>query len=108
MRPALYVVVRADLPAGLQMAQLGHAAHTFGLKCALADVGDTIVVLNAPDERALAGLVRDAAHAGAALVTIHEPDLGGELTAAAFSSAAARVVRKLPLAGAQPPGAAAS
>jgi hypothetical protein len=55
-------------------------------------------VLAAPDELSLGWLCHDAAAAGFRVVTFHESDLGGALTAAALEPAAARLVSRLPLA----------
>lgn len=92
----LYVVVREDLPPGLQMAQACHAAFEYGLHGS-DDVGDNIVVLHASAER-LRQLVEEAAKRGLSYQDFHEPDLGGELTACAFTGAARSLVSSLPLA----------
>jgi hypothetical protein len=98
MKRGLYVVVRADLPMGLQMAQLGHAAYEFGRSHPNLDVGENIYVLSAPNEEALLKLVQLAV--GLCPITIfHEPDVGGQLTAAAFGGGASKLLRKLPPAG---------
>ncbi len=107
VKTGLYIVVRADLTIGQQMAQIGHAAYEFGRQLP-GRVGEDIYVLAAPDEPALRELVGAVAMAGASLITINDADLGGSLTAAAMNARAAKVLKRLPLAGAQPPGAAAS
>jgi hypothetical protein len=56
------------------------------------------VILAAPDELALGLLSQDAARAGLRAIEVHEPDLGGALTAIALEPAGHRVVRALPLA----------
>ncbi|MFE9574946.1 hypothetical protein ACFYO1_01035 [Nocardia sp. NPDC006044] len=56
------------------------------------------MVLNTTDELSLGWLCADVAAAGHRLVRVHEPDLGGALTAAAFEPAARRLVAHLPLA----------
>lgn len=92
----LYVVVRNDIPAGLQIAQACHAAREFTLY-ADEDVGDNLVVLQAaPDE--LAKLVERAIQGMCSVVRFHEPDLGGELTAAAFGGSSRKMLSSLPLA----------
>jgi hypothetical protein len=97
MKRGLYVVVRADLPIGLQMAQLGHAAYQFGREHP-EDIGENIYVLNAPSEAHLLGLVQAAV--GLCPITIfHEPDIGNQLTAAAFGGKASQLLCHLPLAG---------
>lgn len=92
----LYVVVRSDLPQGLQLAQACHAAREFTLRRPTEDVGENLVVLHAtPGE--LACLVARA-DGLCSTVPFHEPDLGGELTAAAFGLGARRLLSSLPLA----------
>ena len=59
---------------------------------------NTLVVLATRDELALAWLAQDAEAAGLALVKVHEPDLGGSLTAIAVEPAGHRLLRGLPLA----------
>lgn len=87
----LYIVVRNDIRAGLQIAQACHAAREFTLRSG-EDVGENLVVLHASH----AELER--------LVSLHpcvpfrEPDLGGELTAAAFAGNARKLLSCLPLA----------
>lgn len=56
------------------------------------------MLLAARDELALTWLADDAAAAGHAYTTFHEPDLGGAFTALAIEPAGHRLVRKLPLA----------
>lgn len=81
----LYVIVRADIPVGYQMAQACHAAAAIGAEQpqALATY-PTIVILNAYDEDHL----RDHfVAAGQTAVPFHEPDLNDEMTAfAVFAS----------------------
>lgn len=99
MKPrALFVVVRDDLPPGLQLAQACHAARDFSLRHPGADVGENLIALAAthPD---LQDLVLRVAAGGLCLcVPVHEPDLGGQLTAAAFGSEARPLLSCLPLA----------
>lgn len=90
----LYIVVRNDIPPGLQMAQACHAAHEFGRTG--EDVGDNLVVLHA-SHADLERLVASAAGV-CSCVPFHEPDLGGELTAAAFGCGARRILSSFPLA----------
>lgn len=88
---ALYILVRADLPPGLQMAQAVHAAVTETLRNTVLarTIGNTIV-LSVPDEETLL--------ARAAGSLFREPDLNGEATAsAAFTDG--REYSDLPLAG---------
>ncbi|WP_428847179.1 hypothetical protein [Nocardia arthritidis] len=91
---------------GAQIAQAAHAAFDFAIAYPDLIVGwhvtsNVLVVLAAPDELALGWLCADAAAAGHRLVRVHEPDLGGALTAAAFEPAARRLVAHLPLAFAE-------
>lgn len=87
----LYIVVRNDIAPGLQMAQACHAAREFTLRSD-EDVGDNLVVLHASHAE-LERLV-----ASAPCVPFHEPDLRGELTAAAFGGEARKILSTLPLA----------
>ncbi len=100
------MLVRTDLPAGMQLAQAGHA---------IADLvaGDhpdvacwqrhdkSLVVLAVADEDHLAAEVGRLSAAGVPTVTFAEPDLAGVITAAATvpHPAARPVVANLPLAG---------
>lgn len=92
----LYVVVRNDIGAGLQMAQACHVTREFTRVHSAEPVGESLIVLEAsPAELAelfgRAGAVRRTA--------FHEPDLGGELTAVAFGAGARKLLSSLPLAG---------
>lgn len=92
----LYVVVRSDLRTGLKLAQACHAVREFTLERPAEDVGDNLVVLETSPER-LGQLVAQAS--GVCSVTVfHEPDLGGELTAAAFGVGAQKLLSCIPLA----------
>jgi hypothetical protein len=91
----LYVVVRDDLAPGLQMAQACHAVREFTLRRPDVDVGENLVVLGATPAE-LARLLR--ATDGLPSVAFYEPDLGDELTAAAFSGDARPLLSCLPLA----------
>lgn len=96
MNEPLYVVVRHDLALGLQMAQACHATREFTRTKPAEPVSDSLIVLEASGVE-LAELV---ARAGAVrVVAFHEPDLGGELTAAAFGVGARKLLSCLPLAG---------
>ncbi len=92
----LYIVVRDDLPPGLQMAQACHAAHEYGVYGG-DDVGDNLVVLHASHTR-LRELTAQACALGLSHQPFHEPDLGNELTACAFSGSARPLLSSLPLA----------
>jgi hypothetical protein len=108
----LYVVTRTDLAPGTQACQAAHAAFDFAvafpdLTRAWHDASNTLVILAVRDELELAWLCQDAAAGGYRLTRVHEPDLAGALTAAAFEPAAARLVRRLPLAFPSSPSAPA-
>lgn len=92
----LYVIVRSDLPPGLQLAQACHATREFGNLYPFCDVGENLVVLQAQDETELRTIVEGCR--GFLVAPFHEPDLGGEMTAAAISGAAKGRLRRLPLA----------
>lgn len=95
----LYVVVRGDLPAGLQMAQACHAARAFARPWSL---DENLIVLNAPDQPALWGLLlRATSDLDVDVAAFAEPDLGWQLTAIALCGAKVqKLLRDLPLAGA--------
>jgi peptidyl-tRNA hydrolase len=99
----LYVVVRADLEPGAQLAQSCHAlsafAHQYRAQHDAWQVGEqNLVVLSVPNENALGELLRAALTLGLRSSAFHEPDFGNELTAVAFEGSVARLVSSLPLA----------
>lgn len=106
MTPAkLYLVTRADLEPGAQLAQTAHVALRFALDrpeeaLAWQKGGEVVVVLAARDEIALRSLVFGAALAGCSPSVFYEPDMGHALTAIALASSdvADRFVKRLPLA----------
>jgi peptidyl-tRNA hydrolase len=100
----LYVVARRDLPAGAQAAQACHAALAWArahpeLAGEWVSGGETLVLLGAPDEPALARLHGAALARGLRATAWTEPDLGDALTAVALEpgDAARRLCGKLPL-----------
>ena len=103
MTPAkLYLVTRADLEPGAQLAQTAHVALRFALDrpeeaLAWQKGGEVVVVLAARDEIALRF---GAALAGCSPSVFYEPDMGHALTAIALASSdvADRFVKRLPLA----------
>jgi peptidyl-tRNA hydrolase len=102
----LYIVVRADLDLGLQMAQAIHAAKDFGTQYPHEDFrwrhgGNNVVVLEVPDEKALMDLHLLLMSKRVATTLFTEVDLGGEATALSADTGAKRYVRGLPLAGAK-------
>ncbi len=100
----LYIVVRADLPPGAQIAQSCHALRAFvekypGLDRQWHDTGGNLVCLSIEDERELQSLLADAIYGDEiACAWFCEQDLGGQLTAIALDSRARRLVSNLPLA----------
>lgn len=98
----LFIVVRADLPIGLQMAQAIHAAVQYvredphELTSKWYETSNNVIVKHVPDEQALAKLVHGY---GWQAQVFSEPDLGGAWTAAAFMGEGANAyLRELPLA----------
>ena len=99
----LYIIVRADLDAGLLLAQACHAVSAFAVAhparhAAWHTGGRNIVVLAAPDAPALAALLARAAAVDVDRAEFYEADLAGELTAIAVAYEAKRFVSALPLA----------
>jgi len=64
---------------------------------------NTLVVLAARDELALSWLGQDVEAAGLAIAKVHEPDLGGALTAIAVEPPGWRLLRSVPKAFASDP-----
>lgn len=100
----LYVIVRADLKPGDQLAQAGHAVAAFARKRrslfeAWTDGPNNLVVLAIDDEYALGALSASFGD-DHGTVRVREPDLRDELTAIAFEGTdwARRAVSSLPLA----------
>ncbi|MDR2987448.1 MAG: hypothetical protein LBV34_21685 [Nocardiopsaceae bacterium] len=99
----MYLITRADLPPGIQACQAAHAAFNFAIRYPdlTSDwhtASNTLVLLAVPDELTLSRRCQDARIAGFRMVSVQEPDLDNSLTAAAIEPAAARLVRRLPLA----------
>lgn len=91
----LYVVVRADLPPGLQCAQACHVARAFR---DAPSHDENLIVLEAPNEEALRSLLLQAGPT-ASCAAFSEPDLGWQLTAIALSGPKVpELVSSLPLA----------
>ena len=95
------MVTRADLPPGVQCCQAVHAAFEFALThrdftAEWRAASNTVALLAAPDELALAWLCQDAIAAGLRLARFHEPDLGAALTAVALEPAAQPLLTHLP------------
>lgn len=100
----LYIVVRADLAPGAQIAQSCHALRAFveaypELDRAWHAAGGNLVVLSVPEERDLAELYVWATGAEElAGAWFREEDFGDELTAIALEGRAKPLLRALPLA----------
>lgn len=99
----LHVVVRRDLPAGAQAAQLFHAGRAFAAEHPELDRqwyahGGNIVLLSVAGQTELAALIERARALNISCAAFHEADFGGELTAAAFAASARRLLSSLPLA----------
>jgi hypothetical protein len=92
----LHVVVRADLDPGLGSAQLCHATDEFRKRYPDEDTGDTMIVLEARDQKQLMQLCIAATINGIACEPFFEPDLEDGLTAAAFGSDAKKLLANLP------------
>lgn len=98
----LYIVGRRDLPPGLRVAQMFHAARQFAddhpeTEGTWFRESNTIVLLEVPDREALEALVARAQDRGVeASEFSEEDDLG--LTALALGPSARRIVSSLPLA----------
>lgn len=98
----LYIVVRTDLPPGLQAAQACHALREFvsvhpQLDAEWHENSKTLVLLGALKESDLDGLAEKAREKRIPLALNFEPDLGGALTAVAFGPQAKTLLRPLPL-----------
>jgi peptidyl-tRNA hydrolase len=99
----LYVLIRADLAPGAQLAQSCHAvsafAHQYRVEHDAWQAGEqNLVVLSVPSENALGEIMRRAMEQNIRAAAFHEPDFGNELTACAFEGSVARLVSSLPLA----------
>lgn len=98
----LYVVVRADLPPGLQAAQAMHAQREFAAEHPEIEArwhreSNTVAILSVPDEDALAYLL-DGLSDALCFTPFREPDLGGSLTAICVEPKGGQALRHLPLA----------
>lgn len=99
----LYVVVRADISPGDQIAQACHAVAEFSVHEPArfqewATAQRNLVVLQAPSRTALDIVRSQLLDEGIGVVTFREPDMADELTAIAFGGEGARFVSQLPLA----------
>lgn len=101
----LYLVTRADLPAGAQAVQAAHALRQFAAEHPEVDRewferSNYLGLLTVPSEADLARLLAKAERRGIAAAAFREPDLGDSLTAIALGpcSGARALTRALPLA----------
>lgn len=100
----LFIVVRADLDPGLQMAQAIHAAIQWviedpDLSSIWHKKSNNVVVKHVPDEAALLELAAKAEDRRCVVEAFTEPDLAGATTAVAIvGSRANALLRELPLA----------
>lgn len=102
MSEKLFIVTRADLPPGARAAQSVHAALLFAHdhpdeESAWFAGSNNLVLLEAPDERALVELCKRAWDAGIPYSVFTEPDFGDATTAVAIAPAGYRLVSNLPL-----------
>lgn len=104
----LFIVVRADLDPGLQMAQAVHAAVQWviedpDLSSVWHKKSNNVVVKHVADEAALLELAAKAEARGCVVEAFKEPDLADATTAVAFVGTGANaLLRELPLARFKP------
>ena len=103
MPERLYLVTRADLPAGDQAVQAAHALTEFLVEHPEVardwhDRNNTLAFLVVPDERSLARLLDRAFDRDVRASAFREPDLNGSLTAIAIEPTGSKLVRSCPLA----------
>jgi peptidyl-tRNA hydrolase len=107
-RRKLYLIVRADLPIGLQAAQAVHAQREFVHDYAEQEgewykESNTVVILNAENIDGLKALATKAIEQGIPCSAFCEIDLDNSLTAIALGWQAKKLVSSLPLAFKQKP-----
>lgn len=96
--------MRDDIPPGLQLAQVVHAAlefqHDHPEIVAAWRTSNYVVIVSVPDEGALLDLITAAHQRGIPRTAVREPDLADEATAVALAPVpeAARLCACLPLA----------
>jgi len=102
----LVLVTRADLPVGMQAAQVAHALRQFVEEHAQIErewfaQSNTLVLVKVPNEVALSRLLERAQFFRISASAFREPDLDGELTALALQPCGVtkRLTRDLPLIG---------
>ena len=99
----LFLVTRADLPAGQQAVQAAHAMREFVEHHPEHDrawyrESNTLAFLAVPNERALGVLLKKARRRDIPVAAFHEPDRNNEMTAIALDHAGRGLVSDLPLA----------
>lgn len=99
----LYIVVRADLAPGAQVAQSCHALRLFGAEHPRIDehwyrASNNLVCLSVADESELAALAAKADALGLCCSLFREPDFDDEATALALEPEARCLVGHLALA----------
>lgn len=99
----LFLVTRADLPAGQQAVQAAHAMREFAEHHPEHDrawyrESNTLAFLAVPNERALGVLLKKARRRDIPVAAFHEPDRNNEMTAIALDHAGRGLVSDLPLA----------
>jgi hypothetical protein len=105
MGDKLYIITRADMPAGYQAVQSCHAIRQFTADHPDADnewftKSNYLVLLSVKNELELMRLIINAFDAGLRYSVFREPDVGGAITAIAIEShpKAAELCKSLPLA----------
>jgi len=99
----LYIIIRADLDPGAQLAQACHAAFQFGIDHkTVTDYwhlkSNNLVLLSVPNEATLKHLATRIQDAGLAHSTFREIDFDNAVTALALEPDGRRLVSNLPLA----------
>jgi len=101
----MYIAVRADIPPGLQAAQVVHAAFAFQhdhpdeTRKWLVE-SNFLVIVAVPDENSLLDLISEASRRGIPRTAVREPDIGDTVTAVALGPGvkAQKLCASLPLA----------
>ena len=99
----MYVVVRADLPAGAQCAQACHGLMAFAMQYPITAQywyrkSNNLVVLQVPNEACLKNIALRASDEGFDYSVFHEPDFDDTITAIAIEPAGKRILSNLSLA----------
>ena len=111
-REKLYLITRANLPAGLRASQFCHVLREFVSDYPETDLewfrdSNTLVLLEVADEKALEELVIKGVQDGQQCSLFMEADLDNSLTAIAMGPGAKRLLRSLRLAFKEKPEAVA-